>query len=219
VSAVIGAVLALCSLGLLGAGGVAVWADTAQRHAGYVDLGSASYATAGRALASDTIRAHGWGWLRPLIGQIRIRVTATGPAGGVFAGVAPASTASRYLSGVAYTTVTSYNGQGQRISHLGSGVPRPPGSTPIWAAQASGSRTAALVWTVSDGDWTVIVMNADASPGVSVRAELGASLPALGWLATELLVGGTVLTLIACALIIIPVRMAATRAEDPAVRS
>ena len=75
------------------------------------------------------------------------------------------------------------------------------------------------MWTVSDGDWTVIVMNADASPGVSVRAELGASLPALGWLATELLVGGTVLTLIACALIIIPVRMAATRAEDPAVRS
>jgi len=61
--------------------------------------------------------------------------------------------------------------------------------------------------------------NADASPGVSVRAELGASLPALGWLATELLVGGTVLTLIACALILIPVRMAATRAEDPAVRS
>jgi len=54
-----------------------------------------------------------------------------------------------------------------------------------------------------------------------VSAVIGAvlALCSLGWLATELLAGGTVLTLIACALIIIPVRMAATRAEDPAVRS
>ena len=221
VSVVIGAVLALCSLGLLGVGGVAVWADTAQRSGGYVALGTASYATAGRALASDTIRVHGgWGWLRPLIGQIRIRATATGQAGGVFAGVAPASAASRYLSGVAYTTVTGYNGQGQQVSHPGPGVPRPPGSTPIWAAQASGPRTAALVWTVGNGDWTVIVMNADRSPGVSVRADVGASLPALGWLATEFLAGGTVLALIALACIIIPVRMAtAAPADDPAARS
>jgi hypothetical protein len=209
VSVVIGAVLALCSLGVLSAGGAAVWAETAQRHGGYVDLGTASYATAGRALASDTIRMHGgWGWLRPLIGQIRIRATTTSQAGAVFAGVASAGAASRYLSGVAYTTVTGYNGQGHQISHRGSGVPGLPSSVPIWAAQASGSRTATLVWTVRTGDWTVIVMNADRSPGVSVRADLGASLPALGWLATELLAGGTVLALIALACIIIPVRMA-----------
>ena len=57
--------------------------------------------------------------------------------------------------------------------------------------------------------------------GRIVSAVTGAvlALCSLGWLATELLAGGTVLTLIACALIIIPVRMAATRAEDPAVRS
>lgn len=221
VSVVIGAVLALCSLGLFGAGAGAVWADTAQRNGGYVDLGTASYATAGRALASDTIRMHGgWGWLRPLIGQVRIRVAATGHAGGVFAAVAPASAASRYLSGVAYTTVIGYNGQGQQVSHPGSAVPRPPGSTPIWAAQASGSRTATLVWTVGNGDWTVIVMNADRSPGVNVHADFGASLPALGWLATEFVAGGTVFALIALACIIVPVRLAsASRAEALGLRS
>lgn len=221
VSVVIGAVLALCSLSVLSAGGAAVWADTAQRHGGYVDLGTASYATAGRALASDTIKVHGsLGWLRPLIGQIRIRATTTTQAGDVFAGVAPANAASRYLSGVAYTTVTGYNGHGQQISHRGSGVPGLPGSMPIWAAQASGSRTATLVWPLRTGDWTVIVMNADRSPGVSVRAGLGASLPALGWLATELLAGGVVLALIASACLIIPVRMATVaRADDPAARS
>jgi hypothetical protein len=216
VSVVIGAVLALCSLSVLSAGGAALWADTTQRNSGYVDLGTASYATAGHALASDTIRVHGWGWLSPLIGQIRIRVAKTGQASGVFAGVAPASAARRYLSGAGYTTVTGYDGQGKHISHPGAGTPRPPGITPIWAARASGTRTATLLWTVRTGDWAVIVMNADGSAGVAVRADVGASLPALGWLATEFLAGGTVLALIALACIIIPVRMATVA---PAARS
>jgi hypothetical protein len=218
VSVVIGAVLALCSLGLLGAGGVAVWANTTQRDADYVDLGTASHTTSGRALASDTISVHGgWGWLGPLIGQIRIRVTETGRASGVFAGVTPASAARHYLAGVAYI---SYGEQGQRIGHPGSGVPRPPGSTAIWAAQAAGTRTATLLWTIRDGDWTVIVMNADRSAGVTVRVQTGASLPALRWLATQFLAGGMVFALAAFACIIVPVRLArASHAEDPRPRS
>lgn len=215
VSVMIGAVLALCSLGLLGAGGAAVWANTTQRDAGYVDLGAASYTTPGRALASDTISVHrGWGWLRPLIGQIRIRVTGTGRAAREFAGVAPANAANRYLSGVSYTTVTSYDGQSLGISHPGSRVPPPPQSTPIWAARASGAPSATLRWTVREGDWTVIVMNADGSAGVTADVDIAASLPALGWLATEFLAGGTVLALAAFACIMIPVRLASTSGVD-----
>ena len=211
VSAVIGAVLAVCALSALGAGGAALWADATQRHDGYVHLGTASYATAGHALASDTIKVYGGlGWLAPLIGQIRIQVTGTGRANGEFAGVAPANAASRYLSGVSYTTVSSYDGQRIGINHPGSRAPRPPRSMPIWAAQASGIPSATLLWTVRDGDWTVIVMNADGSAGVAVRADLAASLPALGWLATEFLTGGTVLALIAFACIMVPVRLAVT---------
>ena len=183
--------------------------DTVQRNGGYVDLGTASYATTGRALASDTIKVHGGlGWLAPLIGQIRIRVTTTGRAGGVFAGVAPASAASWYLYGVAYTTVTSYNGHGSGSFTPALGCRGCLASTPIWAARASGSRTAALVWTVGDGDWTVIVMNADRSPDVTVRADVGASLPALWVAGYRVLGGGTVLALIAFACITVPVRLA-----------
>lgn len=215
VSAVIGTVLGLCALGALSAGGTALWADATQRHSGYVHLGTASYTTAGHALASDTIKVHGGlGWLAPLIGQIRIRVTGTGRAGGEFAGVAPANAASRYLYGVSYTTVSSYDGHRMGINHPGSRAPRPPRSTPIWAAQASGIPSATLLWTVRDGDWTVIVMNADGSAGVAVRADLAASLPALGWLATEFLAGGTVLALIAFACIRVPVRLATTPRAD-----
>lgn len=215
VSVVAGAVLALCALGALGAGGAAVWAETTQRSAGYVDLATTSYATVGRALASGPIGVHGgWGWLRPLIGQVRIRVTGTGRPGGVFAGVAPASAAARYLSGVSYTTVTGYGGDRQRTYHPGAAVPGPPGSTPVWAERAAGARTATLLWGMPDGDWTVIVMNADGSAGVSVRTDVAASLPALSWLAGESLAGGVVLALAALACIVIPVRMAAAQGED-----
>lgn len=215
VSAVIGAVLAVCALGALGAGGTAAWVDATQRHGGYVHLGTARYATAGHALASETIKVHGGlSWLAPLIGQIRIRVTGTGRSGGEFAGIAPANAASKYLSGVSYTTVTSYDGQRLGISHPGSRAPRPPRSTPIWAAQASGTPGATLRWTVRDGDWTLIVMNADGSAGVIARADLAASLPALGWLAAEFLLGGTVLALAAFACVTIPVRLAAASLAD-----
>ena len=217
VCVVTGAVLALCALGALGTGGAALWAESTQRSAGFVDLGTARYATAGRALASGTIGVHGgWGWLRPLIGQIRIRVTGTGRATGVFAGVAPASAADRYLSGVSHTTVTGYGGDGQRAYHPGARVPPPPGSMPVWAARATGARTATLLWGMPDGDWTVIVMNSGASAGVSVRTDVAASLPALGWLAGEFLGGGVLLALAAFACIVIPVRMAgAPRAAAP----
>ena len=46
VSAVIGALLALGSLGLPGAGGVALWASSTQRHGGDIDLGRSPCASA-----------------------------------------------------------------------------------------------------------------------------------------------------------------------------
>jgi hypothetical protein len=91
-----------------------------------------------------------------------------------------------------------------------------PQSTPIWAAKTSGTPSATLRWTPREGDWTVIVMNADGSAGVTMRVDLAASLPALGWLATEFLAGGTMLALAAFACIMVPVRLATSRADGPA---
>jgi hypothetical protein len=79
VAAVAGAILILCSLGLLGGGGTAVWAQTTQRHGGYVDLGSTSYQSTGYAIASDTVELQavgGWDAARAIAGTVRISVTA-----------------------------------------------------------------------------------------------------------------------------------------------
>ena len=110
VSVVIGAVLVLISLGLLGAGGTALWAETTQRDAGgYLDLGTATYSTTGYALASDTIDLHaagnGWDAAKSLFGTVRIRATSADSAIPVFVGIAATDAASRYLTGVQYATV------------------------------------------------------------------------------------------------------------------
>jgi hypothetical protein len=206
-----GSILALLSLGLLAAGATALWADHSQRQDGYLTSATATYSASGHALASETVALHGWqGWLASFAGPVRIRVTATDPGKPVFAAIAPAPAARSYLSGVAYTSVTSLGNRATMTAHLGTARPRPPATAGIWTAQATGTGTRALVWTVRDGDWMAVAMNPDGSAGVSVRADIGAQFPALATLALELLVTAVLLAVPALALILVPIRMAAS---------
>jgi hypothetical protein len=50
-----------------------------------------------------------------------------------------------------------------------------------------------LTWEPTGGDWTVVIMNADASRGLTVRGDVGATVPALTGVAVALLAGGAVL--------------------------
>ena len=169
ISVIAGAVVVLVSLGLLGAGGTALWAQT-QRHGGYVDLGTVSYSTAGYALASDTIGMHvasgGWDAASALIGTVRIRVTPAAGTGPAFAGIAPAAAASRYLTGVSYATVTgTADHHGTYTEHAGSAPAVSPARAGIWTVQAAGPGTQTLTWAVKSGDWMVVAMNADGAAG------------------------------------------------------
>ena len=208
-----GAVLALGSLGLLGTGGAAWWATTAGRQAGYVNLGTATYHSGGYAIASDTIELHASGAasdaVQALLGTVRIRATSVNGTAPVFIGVAPASAAGRYLSGMDYVTVRGVTGRhGLYTAHRGSAPVVPPAQVGIWAAQAAGTGTQVLAWRVRSGSWTVVAMNADGSRPVSVRVNVAASLPALPWLAAGLLAGGIIILAGGVLLIVIPVRNA-----------
>ena len=207
---VAGSVLVLASVVLLGGSGAVAWADQ-QQQGGYVSTGTAMYSTDGYALVSNPIRFHGgWNWLGWLVGDVRIRVTATGPAKAVFVAIAPAADVSRYLTGVSYMTVTAF-GNHDVARHLGIAAPAPPATALGWSAQAEGTGSQTLRWTPRTGDWMVVVMNPDGSPGVTVRADVGVSAPALPWLASELLVAGVIAGLLAAVLILIPVRLAMGR--------
>jgi hypothetical protein len=212
VAAVAGAVLVLCTAGLLGGSGVALWAQ-ANRHGGYADLGTASYSAPGYALASDTIGLHlASGVASDLIGTVRIRVTQASGSTPAFVGIAPAAAAARYLTGVEYATVRGAAGHhGTYTEHAGSAPAVQPGQAGIWTAHASGPGTQALTWEVRGGDWMVVAMNADGSRPVSLRVNVAATLPALPWLAAGLLAGGVIVLIGGVLLIVIPARWASMR--------
>ena len=205
-----GSVLAVISLGLLGGGAVLTWVDH-QQQGGYLTTGTATYSTGGYALASDPVNLHGvWGWLGQFAGDVRIRVTATSPGTPVFVAIGAAGDVSRYLAGVSYTSVTAL-GDHDVAQHPGNVRPAPPSTALNWAAQARGAGTQTLRWTVRSGDWMVVVMNPDGSPGATVRAALAVSSPVLPSLAGELLAAGILAGLTGAALVVIPTRLAAGR--------
>jgi uncharacterized protein DUF4389 len=220
VAVVIGALLVLCSIGLLGGGAGATWATTAHRHGGYVDLGTQTYRTTGHALASPQIELYtnsaGLDVAQSLFGKVRLNVTATDGTP-VFAGIARSAAAGSYLSGVAYATVTGMNaGHPSYTGHPGGPPVVPPSRAGIWAVRAAGPGTQTLIWPVASGHWTVIAMNASGSAPVSVRVNAAATLPALPWIATGLLIGGVLFLAAGVLLIAFPARAASRQRSAPA---
>ncbi|MGH3399354.1 MAG: hypothetical protein ACRDPO_32170 [Streptosporangiaceae bacterium] len=93
-------------------------------------------------------------------------------------------------------------------SHPGTGTPALPQTARIWTAQASGTSTQTLTSTARSGHWMIVVMNRDAAPGLTVRADAGATIPALPWIAAGLLATGVLLAAGAVLLIVVPARRA-----------
>jgi hypothetical protein len=193
---VIGAVLVLLGLALFGAGGTALWADRTQRDAGYVNTDAHAFSTAGAALATvpTNLGSPGVGWLYSpkVLGKVRIRVTPAQSSSALFVGIAHSADADRYLAGVNHTVISEFFRDKTRVVD-GGPARSVPGSQHFWVASNTGRGTRTVVWDPSNGSWTVVVMNADGRPGVDVRADLGARMPAALWIAVGLLTAGAVL--------------------------
>jgi Domain of unknown function (DUF4389) len=209
-SVVVGSVLAVAGLGAIGAGGTAAWYDQ-HRDGGYVLSTMDTRHTGGYAVTSDRIElgvpATGWQWTRDLVGTIRIRVTGS-DAAGTFVGIAPADQAARYLAGVPHTVLRDPSGRRVTTVDGTAAPPTAPTAAAIWVAESSGPGTSVLTWKPTTGDWTVVIMNADASRGLTVRGDVGATVPALTGIAVGLLVGGAVLVAGGTLLVVLAVRRA-----------
>lgn len=205
VGVVLGSVLVLQSLGMLLGGAGALWVDRGLRDdAGYLTSDTQSLNTDGYALSTENIAIETAGLDVPdlLMGDVRIR--ATGSDGDpLFIGIAPTAEAEQYLQGVRATTIVDFDDDNQAYRQVEGGAPaNPPAQEDIWTAQSSGAGTQSLEWEIEDGDWTVVVMNADAGADIDARADIGATVPMLGWLAAVLLVGGGLLLLVGIVLIV-----------------
>ncbi len=193
---VVGALLVLVSLALLGGGGTGLWADLTQRDGGYVTTDTHEFSTSGAALATEPTQlgSAGVGWLYSpgLLGKVRIRITPVNGRPALFVGIGRSRDVDHYLAGLNHTVISDFFGD--KVEAVGGGRPRStPGRQNFWVAKSTGSDARTLIWQPTKGSWTVVVMNADARPGIAVRADLGARIPAVLWIAIGLLAAGAVL--------------------------
>jgi hypothetical protein len=85
----------------------------------------------------------------------------------------------------------------------GDAEPGRPAGRDLWAAAASGPGAQAVTWDVDEGDWSVVVMNADGSRGVDVEVKAGAELPFLASLGWGGLISGAVALVVAATLAVV----------------
>jgi hypothetical protein len=144
-----------------------------------------------------------------LLDRVQIRATGADAARPVFIGIGPADQVAAYLAASPYDIVTDFSsGAVDYRTHPGTTAATPPADRSIWAAQVSGPGTQTLTWPVVNGNWSVVVMNADASPGVSATAGLGATVPDLRPVAIGLLTGGLIFLAVGVTLIAVPISRA-----------
>ena len=201
---ILGLVVAIVAVALIGAGGLLIWEHTTQRDAdGYFStdperLESPSYAVVSKALDLGSSPAD---WVPSDIATLRISSDDD-----VFIGVGPREDVRRDLRGVAYTEVTDFSTDPFRPTYQqfeGDATPAPPQDEDFWAATSSGGT---LTWDVDGGEWSVVLMNADASQGVQADLAFAVKSGLLLPIGIVLLVVGLLLGAGAVAMIVASTR-------------
>jgi len=193
-----GILLLLVALVVAGAGGTAIWASTDKDSDGYHSSGLHRFHSPTHAITTKDIdlatSVPEW-----LLGKIRIEARPAREAP-VFVGIGHKDDVDRYLAGVGHDVVTDVSFDPFRVDYdrrpgtvAANGLeenPEPPASQTFWVASAHGPGTQVLTWEVDSGTWSVVLMNADGSPGVDARVKAGAEIPYALWIGLGVLVLG-----------------------------
>jgi hypothetical protein len=203
IAVIAGAIAAFVAVGLLIAGGVVLWANNKKDDDGYISTSSERFSTSANAIATDNldvkIDAPGWIISPDHYGKVRLQVKPrTGKP--VFVGIAPTRAVAAYLGRTAHETVTDLSYQPFRASYryqAGDRSPGLPDDQRFWVASAQGTGRQTVTWDVRRGDWSIVVMNADGSPGVDTGVSAGARLPFLAAVGWSTVGGGALLVVVA----------------------
>jgi Domain of unknown function (DUF4389) len=190
---VVGTIAGLLALGLLVGGCALVAVDQTQRDDdGFLMSPTEDFSTSTYAIVSEQADLDGDGaeWaLDTFLGTVRIRSEGDRP---VFVGIGPADDVTRYLGGVERDVVDDLDNDGdpEYSRRPGSAPTGQPGDETFWVASTAGTGEQTLEWEPEDGDWRAVVMNEDASRGVSAELSIGAELDSILWIGIGLLLAG-----------------------------
>jgi hypothetical protein len=211
VSLVLGSVLVMVSFGFgLPAGALAAADLGARDDEGFLMSGDQRIATSTYAVVSENMDLHvdGPPEFTPatLIGETKLAVDPLGTRD-VFIGIAPTDQVRTFLGSTRHAVMTGIDNGRAVLEQRGASEPSlAPTEADIWTVQSAGSGEQSIVWEPENGDWTVVVMNADGSRGVAVEASAGAEVPALGWVIGILVTLAVLALLVGVVLIVVPVR-------------
>jgi hypothetical protein len=208
---VIGSLLILSALGLGGAGATLAAVDATSRDAdGFLTSPTRTFRTDTFAITSGDLQvdtATPSQLPETLLGDIRLSATSAG-GGSLFVGVARTSDVDAYLDGVRRATLLDVRDGQPVLEESPGGAPATePASEDIWAQSATGARPR-LTWQVEDGDWTVVMMSADASAPVAADVKVGVEVPVLETVIAVLLVLAALLLALGALLVALPARAA-----------
>ena len=130
----------------------------------------------------------------------------------VFVGVARTADARDYLAGIAVDRVESLHGDTDLV-HLGGATSvAPPSSQNFWVATDT---SGAVEWSLVEGDWSVVVLNADGSSGVDVAVTGSARIPFLPIVGGGLIAFGVIGVIVGSLLTYFGVRSVTYREPTP----
>jgi hypothetical protein len=204
---VTGSVLALLSAGLLAG---AVWVYNADTDSsGYIVSDSHRVQTVTYALATADFDVDSdFDWIINRGPDLRVSGDSDEP---LFIGVARTDDVEQYLAGVEYDEVTDFDIDPFGLTterQAGTNDPAAPSDQAIWVASVHGNGVQTLDWDgEGGGQYSVVVMNADGSPGVDAELTFGAHIPHLTWIGLGAAIGGGVSLVLGFGLIFLGARL------------
>ena len=217
---IFGTVLGLIGTGLLAAGIAFTAASALQRDDGFFTSQSEPFSVGSYALTSPNLDVAGnlkSGTGAPFdIATLRLEATSNDPNQEVFVGIAPKQDIDAYLSGVHHSEIRSVRFAPFAVQYLdvpGSQIPGEPAAETFWTESASGTGTQHVDWSLRSGNWSVVVMNADAKPGVAVNLAAGVHSGLILPLAIGLLLTGVVLFIVGVVLTVLGASMLGRQLE------
>jgi hypothetical protein len=217
---VFGSLATLLALVLLGAGGTLIWANSQKDADGFFTTAEHRFSSPSFAIVSDDLDLgeDGPDWLFEQGRLGTIRIDGAGTQGPVFVGIAPKTDAEAYLRDVPHSVVTQVTVDPFRVDYRaapgGQRQPREPESQLIWAAFSTGP-TVTMNWDVDSGNWVAVLMNADASRGVSADLSFGARVGWLVWLIVGLLIAGALVLTAGATMLVFGIRGPRGEAPQP----
>ena len=209
---VTGSLASLFALGLLAIGTLAFVGESQKDSDGYLSTHTHQFEGGTRALATENLDvdldAGDFVLDTEDLGKVRLEVESRNDKP-VFVGIARTSDVDNYLAGVSHTTVTDVDTSpfdADYDDHAGDRRPVAPADSHIWAASEHGSGKQILNWEIEDGDYSVVVMNADGSPGVDADVSTGANVPFLDEIGWSALASGGFVLVFGIALLVMGIR-------------